>query len=297
MANSKRFAMDLAKLVIAAAWADGEVQHEELNTLKHLMLSMPEMTGEDWRELELYLDHPVSEAEAQLLLENVLEDITSQDDKARVIEALTALVEADGVVTDEEAAMLATVREAVDARSTGLVGALSGLIGRAARALGRSGGHREVREARMAEYIGNPVYFRISPIRAEISAPDEVLRKACLVAGMMAKVACADDVIAPAEVAAIAARLEADWALSQKDAERLCQVGIERGLERLDVYRLGESLKACTDEDERRQLLATLFGIARADGLGDDEQLELRKITKCLGLRHRDFINAKTAGE
>lgn len=285
----KHFSIELAKLVIAAAWADGEIQIEELNTLKHLMLGLPNVDSSDWRELELYLDHPITESEFTSLLENLLGLVSSRADKDLVISTLTALVEADGIVTAEEAEMLETVRQALDAHSTGIIGRVMRTLTKKAR--------QTVREDRMADYVGNPVYFRLSNSLDELVADEDTLRNACLAAGMMAKVACADDVVASSEVVMVDKHLRTEWGLTRGDAAVLCQVGIARELEKLDVYRLGESLKKSAPEQRRRKLLAALFRIAEADDLGDAEAVELRKISKSLGLTHRDFIAAKTAGK
>ena len=44
---NKEFVMDLAKLVVAAAWADGQLQNEEINSLKDLLFNLDEVTGGD----------------------------------------------------------------------------------------------------------------------------------------------------------------------------------------------------------------------------------------------------------
>ena len=56
----KNFIMDLAKLLIAAAWADGELRNEEINSLKDLLFTLPEISGREWPNLELYMDSPVT---------------------------------------------------------------------------------------------------------------------------------------------------------------------------------------------------------------------------------------------
>ena len=288
--------MDLAKLVIAAAWADGIVQHEEVNTLKHLLLTLPELSGGDWQELEIYLDHPITDEEFGLLLDNVLSSISTKADRDLVMTTLTSLVEADGVVTVEEREMMETVRTALDGRATSVVGAVTGLLARAVR--GFSGKtRRTVREHRMADYVENPVYFRLSSAREQFTVSDDTLRRACLAAGMMALVACVDDIVAPSEVEAIVKALVRDWGLPADEAAILAKVGLDRGLERLDAYRLGQSLRELTSTDERRAFMTILYEIARADGLDEEDSHVLRTVTRCLDLRHKDFIAAKLASK
>ena len=67
MADAK-FVMDMAKLIIAAAWADGELQAEEINSLKDLIFSLGDITEGDWAQLDIYTDSPVSADERDQLL-------------------------------------------------------------------------------------------------------------------------------------------------------------------------------------------------------------------------------------
>lgn len=295
--RQKQFSMDLAKLVIAAAWADGEVQHEELNTLKHLVLKIPDVSGEDWRELEIYLDHPVTDEELEDLLRNVLAGVRSNEDKSLVVSALRTLVEADGVVTPEEAEMLRRVEDAMEAKSTGLVGALSGLVGRAVRALSGEQ-HRTVREDRLEDFVANPVFFRVGGIMGgrdeAFSVPDDTVRKACLAAGMMAVVAYVDGDVAKAEEGVIRGELASTWGLSEADVEIIASAAIDLAGQRLDVFRLGQSLQHGADLQQRRALLEALFKVARAsEGLSSDELAKLRRISNSLGLSRDDLRVAK----
>ena len=60
--------MALAKVMIAAAWADGNVGIEEMNSLKDLLFQLPEMTASDWAELDIYIETPVGDAERARLV-------------------------------------------------------------------------------------------------------------------------------------------------------------------------------------------------------------------------------------
>ena len=55
------FVLDLAKLIIAAAWADGKLTNDEINALKDLLFRFDDITGEDWKTLQMYMDSPVTE--------------------------------------------------------------------------------------------------------------------------------------------------------------------------------------------------------------------------------------------
>ena len=84
----KSFILELGKLLIAAAWADGVLSTEEVNGLKELLFQLPDISGEEWMELELYMVSPVTEEERQRLLNRVLQRMTSQTDKDLAQDAL-----------------------------------------------------------------------------------------------------------------------------------------------------------------------------------------------------------------
>jgi len=46
----------IAKVMIAAAWVDGEITNDEINSLKDLLFRLPDMTASDWAELDIYRD-------------------------------------------------------------------------------------------------------------------------------------------------------------------------------------------------------------------------------------------------
>jgi uncharacterized tellurite resistance protein B-like protein len=293
--TQKTAALNLGKLIIAAAWADGKVDPQEVNVLKRLLLDVPGITAEDWRELELYLDHPVSQEEMDALLRQVLDGLGSREDKTWVLSTLKTLIEADGVVTPEEAALYAAVESAVEAASTGVLAALGRLVGRAARGLRGQG--TALREQRMEDFLVNPLYFRLSrpgdDERGQFSRDDDALRTVCLATALMARMARADGVPQKAEEREIRKILVEDWSLSDSEADRLWRAA--RELKRLDVYRLGEQLRQRLDEPARGRLLAGLFRVARASqGIDEAEEADLRKMATCLGLGHRQFIAAKT---
>ena len=124
----KKFTMDLAKLLIAAAWADGKLQKEEENSLKDLIFTLGDINSEQWVELEIYMDSAVNAEETQILLGRVLENIKTHQDKQLVIATLRKLFEADGVVGDEEENLLEEFEEAVMSVSTTLTAGLTKML-------------------------------------------------------------------------------------------------------------------------------------------------------------------------
>jgi len=92
----KDFILNLGKLLIATAWADGQLTNHEINALKELLFLLPDISGQEWMELELYMASPVGEEERQQLLGRVLDGIGTSSDKALVLDTLQKVVGEDG---------------------------------------------------------------------------------------------------------------------------------------------------------------------------------------------------------
>jgi uncharacterized tellurite resistance protein B-like protein len=129
--------MTLAKVLIAAAWADGEITEEEANSAKDLLFYLPQTTGmrdmkltaQEFALLEMYVDSPVSEAERARLVADLQAAVRTSEDKQFVISMLNQLVQADGEVTEGETAVLKEIEAALDEVSTGTFRKLGRLFG------------------------------------------------------------------------------------------------------------------------------------------------------------------------
>ncbi|MBI4161896.1 MAG: TerB family tellurite resistance protein [Acidobacteria bacterium] len=294
----KKFITDLAKLVIAAAWADGEVSPEERNVLKDLLFRLPDLTGEEYAGLEVYLESPVPAAERRALLDRVRRGIRSSADRDLVLRTLTDLVRADGRVGAEEAALLEAVKAALTDRTPGLLSAL----GRTVRAaLGeRTAGLAAApgRELQVADYIRNTVYFQVcAEIRnrgLEVDVPEARLRKLCLAAGLMGMVAWVDVEIAEEETRVIEAELRQGWELSEPEARLVAEMCASRAMKGIDHFRVCRGFFEATTPAERKDFLMCLFRIANAcDRTSHAEIQEIRRIAESIKVPHADFIGAK----
>ena len=126
--TNEAFIMDLAKLLVAAAWVDGELSNEEINALKDLLFAIPDISGEDWKQLEIYMDSPVTPEEREALFSRVLMGITSNKDKTLVIDTLTRLFRADGKISDEESALLQDIKKGLSKTRTGVLKRMSRML-------------------------------------------------------------------------------------------------------------------------------------------------------------------------
>ncbi len=294
----KRFVLNLAKLMIAAAWADGRLTNQEINALKDLLYTIPDLSGEDWVTLEIYMDQPVTAGERDRLLRTVVRQIRSRQDKELAVTLLTKLVQADGKVDQSEAELLARIKGDLDRAPTGILALLAGAVrGAVGKRLSNSGTGPN-REERLEDFIKNRVYFQlVSKLEKEgsqLQLPDAQIRKLCLAAGLMARVALTDAELSKGEAVAIKNALKEGWGLSDEEARLVKDISASAAVKGLDQVLLARGLFECTDRQERRSFVRCLFKIANATHNTSFEEIStIQNIAKGLKLSHRDFINAK----
>ncbi|MCP4611261.1 MAG: hypothetical protein GY845_21330 [Planctomycetes bacterium] len=294
----RSFIITLAKLLIAAAWADGELKNEEINALKDLLFSLEDVTGEEWAHLEIYMDTPVCTEERDKLLGEVLDQIRSEEDKKLVMGTLENLFQADGVVSDEERAVLEEVKKGVSDISTGIVTRLSRMMKGAMSKRVQMYNAATQRDSNIDDYIKNTVYYQFkSEIEKKgitIELPEKKIKKLCLAGGLLARISAVDSGISDEEKQSIKQVLSTEWGMSEQEAQIVAEISCNRTLKGLDYFHLTKEFFDCTSINERRKFLKCLFKIANVSNKTSyDETEEIRKIAMSLKLSHKDFIEAK----
>ena len=296
--SNKTFILDLGKLLIAVAWADGKLTNQEINALKELLFLLPEISGEEWMVLELYMESPVSEEERQKLLGRVLDGMTSTADKTLVLETLGKLIHSEDVPKEAEASIVESLRQDIEAKSTGI---LAHLINPLKRAIGSRVGHYSTeggRESRIDDYIKNTIYYQLfSEMKTRgmtLSLSDQEIRKVCLAAGLMARVAWVDKAFCDQEQDSVTRTLADEWQLPKEEAQLIMEISHQRIMKGLDFVQLSKGFCECTTVSERKAFLRSLFAIANTAHKTSSEEIEeIRSISKGLELGHQDFIEAK----
>ncbi len=290
--------LTLAKVLVAAAWADGDLSAEEVNSMKReLLTKIPNLSTQQWASVAIYIDSPVDEAERARLIEELRVRITTPLGKQLVFDALDALVVADGRVTEEEQRVVAEVKAAIAAGNSSGMGKISRLFkGRSAPAPAVVAGPN--REAYLDDYIQNRVYYvirrRLDEARVAPKLSDAEIRKLSLAGGLMAVVARANPQVTAAEQTAMLGALQQHWRLTDEQAAFLVDVATSQQPSDLDGFRLADGFAVVSDYDERGQLVDVLFAIAAADGGVNNDEIEtIRTIANSLVLPHERFIQAK----
>lgn len=298
MTSKSNLILTLAKVIIAAAWANGEVTHDEVNNLKDLLFHLQDLTARDWAELDIYLDSPIDSTERNRLVTELQAAINSPQDKALALTALKEMIEADGDVTEEERAMAQEIEAAIGAVDVSIFSQMGRLM------LGPLRRRQQIvtepynREIYMEDFVKNRIYFqvrrRLDLGEAELDLPQEDLRKLSLAGGLMARVAHVDREVTESEFSAMVEALRKDWSLSREQAAFVTEIALsEFGVE-LDPYRLNREFFTATSEQERVRFMDALFAVAKADGeISHYETEEIRLISHGLKLTHQQFIQAK----
>jgi uncharacterized tellurite resistance protein B-like protein len=290
--------MALAKVMIAAAWADGSVTNEEMNSLKDLLFQLPEMTASDWAELDIYIETPVGEAERARLVADLQANLKSSEDKELAITMIDELVSADGEITAEERESVEQIKSAVRDANVGVLGSMGNFLGSSVNRRSNKVANAPNRELYLDDYVKNKVYYNVSR-RLEleetaIDIPEKELRRLSLAGGLMARVAYVDHEVQEGEFDSMVSAIQNNWELSDVEAALVAESAVSAITKGLDYYRMSRQFFESTTEDERVHFMDALFAVANGDeGVSYLEIEEIRTIATVLKLTHKQFIDAK----
>jgi uncharacterized tellurite resistance protein B-like protein len=287
--------LTLAKVVLAAAWADGELSYEEINSMKDVLFRLPQLSARQWASLQMYIEAPVGEAERARLVDELRSAIASKEDRELAMQMVDEMMRADGQVTEEDERVAAEIRAAVESVDVGRLGRLfKGATSRRSRAVAEAPNREDYYE----DFVKNKVYYglrrRLDLGEAELGVGEEVLRTLSLAGGMMAQVARVNPDVGDAERATMAQALQTYWHLGPDEAAFVVEVALSESATLLDPFRLAWQFSEASTPQQRVAFLDVLFAVATADGKASfDEIEEIRTIAGSLKLSHEDFIQAK----
>jgi uncharacterized tellurite resistance protein B-like protein len=290
--------MALAKVMVAAAWADGDIALDEVNSLKDLLFHLPGMTAGDWAQIDIYIDSPVDEAERARLVEDLRRSLSSPAERDRAQQALQQIVQADGGVSPSEQAVVDEIQAALQQAQVGGLSSLGGFLRGKTKKRSEAVADAPNRELYLDDFVKNKIYYDVVRRLAAESAGAEIspdmLRKLSLAGGLMARVAFVDRQVTDAERSMILDALQNRWGLSSLEASVVAEAALSEIGKGMDYFRLTRQFFECTTEEERLRFLDVLFGITAADGGATFEEIEeIRSISNVLKLTHQQFIDAK----
>lgn len=304
MANDRARMLALAKVLIAAAWADGEITPEERNSLKDLIFHLSDtgvrLSAREWELLEMYMDSPIEADERARLVADLQDAIRTPAEKQYVLDALRQMATADGELPPDENDVIQEMGRAIQQADVGLFDDLNRLLGGALRRRTEAVANAPNREAHFEDFLKNKVYFALrQDLEREgrtLDISDAELRRMGLVGGLMARVAHVDRTVTEAEREAMIDAIHRHWAASRETAAFVADVALASVNVNYDFYRMTRQFGTTTSLKERRKFIELLFHIAAADGdVSFDETEEIRLVARGINLSHQDFIEGKLA--
>lgn len=285
----------LARVLIGLAWADGKVTDAELRLLKDVMFRIPDLTADDWDDLEIYWMTPIHKTEMQILTEEFLQTLQTDDDKEYARKLLLDMAHVDGELTEREKGILRSLKRSFENVDTAMVDEMGQLIE----------GMLQKRAARMKnsdylqDFVKNRVYHLMrerfgEQLEAQLDLDETEIRKLALAGALMGRVAYADENISAEETTAIHRILQRDWNLRDTHATIVTDCAVQAVEQQLDLYRLARELYETTIPQERLDFVDVLFDVARsADGIAKEEKQEIHSITRALKLTEDDYQAAR----
>ncbi|MBP1464297.1 TerB family tellurite resistance protein [Candidatus Chloroploca sp. M-50] len=296
--------MALAKVIIAAAWADGELALDEVNSLKNLLAEMGQNVGsdemsltmQDWAQLDIYLYSPVGPEERTRLLGELAANLRGPADRALALEALDRLLAADRVVTEEERTVGDEIRQAVMRADAGPLAGMGALLRRTFGIKARGPN----REQHLDEFLNNRVYYGVrvrlgKAPEEDLGIPADEARKLALAGGILATIAHVEAPVSEAERTRIVTALKHGWEISHERAELVAEVALaESADDQLDPYVMTYEFAQRTTIAERVRFLDALFAVAAAEGgISSEESATISRLTNSIRLEQRHFVEAK----
>ncbi|OGO17208.1 MAG: hypothetical protein A2Z14_10065 [Chloroflexi bacterium RBG_16_48_8] len=290
--------LTLAKVIIAAAWADGMVSHEEVNCLKDLLFRIPDLNARDWASLEIYIDSPIGPDERERLLEGLQMALRSRSDKQLALSALDDLIHVEGEITQEEVEVSEEIKAAIQSAGVGILGGMSKLMSGPILRRSQAIAGAPNREVFLDDFMKNSVFYgvrrHLNESDIQLDLPEEDLWKLSLAGGLMARVAHVDREVNEGEFDNMLDSLQRNWGLPKEAAAIVAEVAISAVAANMDYYRMAREFFSCTTEQERFRFLDMLFAVADGDGMVSYEETEqIRSIARHLKLTHKQFIDAK----
>jgi len=277
VANYRAFNVCLGKLLIAAAWSDGEVNQAELNCLKSLILQMPNITFEDWRKLKIYLAYPITATEQDSIVSDFVSKVYNGMHKKEALRAIIEIIEADGQVTIEEEKFTTQIETAISKGGPSLLRTIKFFLFKSS-ILAERGWTKTGRDRMIHEFFDNPIYFvfrkAILIEQLEIHYSKPYLQKVCLFAGILCWLAQMDDAICLVEEDKILDILTKRCELETKLAQCILKVTARVNISEMQLSELVGTLKDSSSKEECEGFFRDVMSMALIDGKLSVTELE-----------------------
>lgn len=300
MGHNKQLSLILGKTLFAAAWADGKIQPQEIDCLKDIIFHLPGVDDDAWHELEHFMDSQIQPEERQELLSELHELVESDADRDFITHATNRVFMADGVITTEEQQAIREVsfilrKEADKIDLDGLSDAIRESLKRRDNAIRKSLRPDEISKFGQGDRLQLLIILeeRFAEQGLELDISQQEKQRLILFGALLARVANADEEVAPSEVSVIEKAVAQRWNLTKQEAAFLTQIAFSEEAQHVDLLRLAREFYEVTTQKDRIDALGVLIDVSRADEvIRHIESVTIHEIAEQLKLSQADISDA-----
>lgn len=292
------FNVALGKILICAAWVDGELNQREMNCLKNLILQFPGISFEDWRKLKIYLAYPIGKKEQDSIAKDFIERVYLTEHRKKAWNALVTVLQSDGRVNIAEKKFAEELDAALVENSESFLRKLKYfLLQYSANDTQLWSNDINSRDRLIHEFFDNPVYFLFRKVllKEDLQIPQTKpeLQKICLYAAILCWVSNADEKITLPELKSIRSILVETCGVSNEVAKCIQEVAYAFDISEIQLSDLTKSLRDVTTKSERNELFMAMASLVAVDGESSDDELEcMRTIAVYLEISTFVWVNA-----
>lgn len=258
----------MVKLLVAAAWADGRIQPEEITCLQQLIKRMPSLNEEDWKLFNIYLAEPIEETERQLLLREFKASLSNEEDRQLALEFLGCLIRADGKVTQQEKKIVEQMSKVIKSADLTPEGRMDMLLKRAEA--GQTPADIMLRQQQVDELFGKGIFrsiaAKIPDGPAILKLPVNEYRKMALTGSLLAQVIFDGRDVSDTKLAVMQDVLRTQWNLAREKTAFVAAVAQSPMMLELDLKLLGHKFHEYTAKEERLSFLEIITKVMMGGG-------------------------------
>jgi uncharacterized tellurite resistance protein B-like protein len=266
---NKEFGIKLAKLLISTAWSDGQIQDDEKVTLAKLRAEYPGITEEEWVTLKLYMEYPMTRDEVKVVLEDIRNSLVTSEDRELAVKWLQELVHADGKVEYNEFRFYKDVVDFIEGNND----QIDNLQGKFSK------GETSDRESEIDDFLNNPVFFRVCRAfkekRMEISAGGDDLRRRCLEASLIARIAKSDEDLHQDEYEGMIDLLTTYLNVPLGSAIEIVNQSLNMEDDICSIPRICKKYLEFSNEQERKEFVILLVEMIYVDNIVEPREVDM----------------------
>lgn len=280
-----RILTSVGKVIIAIAWADGEIQHEELECLRSLIAALPGIPPEHVQSMESLLERPIEPTERDIILDEFDRLITGKVERNFALYWLDRIIDAKGTRDPQEM----VIYDAIVNRFMQREHAATGASGDTSQPVPLSLGG-DVRALDEIEII----FKEARAFLDQDLLSDLNLRRMLMIGALASRITLADFRIDEGEVEQLRDFIRRQTGLDKVHAVKLARLILVRDFESdSEVLTLCRELKKQSTLEERKQWVDQLVRISEQDGkIVDEEMNQIISIAAALEVEQKHFQDA-----